>query len=159
MYNLLRLLLDSEYCNANLQSRASCPTRHSLVEGKKYPLHLKNERRKSVLAQVLYVAFSFLISNSEPSQSPELQTFLFSEIIKTSLNYHLMVILPATCRLQNPATALMKGISAGPRPLYTWTVAFRDDYMFAAKRSPCKAKVTVQAPELLPSNFLAHHTM
>lgn len=50
--------------------------------------------------------FSFLISNSEALQSPELRTFLLSEIVKRPLNYHLMVILPATCRLQNPITTL-----------------------------------------------------
>lgn len=50
--------------------------------------------------------------------------FSLSEIIKRSLNYQLMVILPAMCRLQNPITTLMKSISSWPQPLYTWTVAF-----------------------------------
>lgn len=50
--------------------------------------------------------------------------FSLSEIIERSLNYHLMVILPAMCRLQNPITTLMKSISSRPQPLYTWTVAF-----------------------------------
>lgn len=37
--------------------------------------------------------------------------FVLSEIIKIPLNYHLMVILPATCRLQNSITSLMKSMS------------------------------------------------
>lgn len=51
--------------------------------------------------------------------------FLLSGIIKRPLNYHLMVILPAMCRLQNPITTQMKSISSWPQPLYTWTMAFR----------------------------------
>lgn len=74
---------------------------------------------------VLCCMFSFFISNSEALQSPELWTFFLSEIIKRPLNYHVMVILPATCRLQNPVTTLMKGISSWPQPAYTWTIAFR----------------------------------
>lgn len=70
--------------------------------------------------------------------------FSLSEIIERSLNYHLMVILPAMCRLQNPITTLMKSISSRPQPLYTWTVAFTR-WLYG-----CGKKVTTQGQSCNP---------
>lgn len=73
-----------------------------------------------------FMLLFFLISYLEAMQSPELWTFFFlSEIIKRPLNYHLLVILPALCRLQNSITILMKSVSSWPQPLYTCTTAFK----------------------------------
>lgn len=145
LYDLLRLLLDSKYFIANLQSRASCPTRHSLVKGKKYHLHL-NKWKEEICAHtsVLCCMFSFLISNSEALQSPELRTFLLSEIIKRPLNYHLMVILPATCRLKNPVTTLNE------RHFFMATTSLHLDYSFLKMIIWFSKKVTTHGQSYNP---------
>jgi hypothetical protein len=70
------------------------------------------------------------------------------EIIKRPLNYLLMVILLATCRLQNPITTLMKSIPSWPQPLYTWTTAFRT-WLYGYYR-----KVTIQGQSHNPDAWI-----
>ena len=95
-----------------------------------------------------FMLYFFLISNSEALQLSELWRYFLSEIIKRPLNYHLMVILPATCGLQNPITTLMKSISSWPQPLYTWTLAFRR-WLYG-----CCTKVTAQGQSHNPDAWI-----
>ena len=151
-YNLLIPLLDSKYFNANLQSRASCPTRHSLCK-KKNIIYILKMKGGNLCSPKCFMLYFFFNSNSEALQSSELWSiFSLSETIKRSLNYLLMVILPAMCRLQNPITTLMKSISSQPQPLYTQT-AVLTRWLYGCGKKVTKGQSHNPGAEIPPKHF------
>lgn len=98
----------------------------------------KNKKRESVLMRVFYVVFFFLSSIQRLCHYQNCEFFPLWNNKKRPLNYHLMVISLAICRLQNPITTPMKSISSWPQPLHTWLIAFKG-WLYG-----CYIKVTLQ---------------